>query len=80
MAIGLLFVQHINQIRMLVEHITGQPAFDPSIYNFYQIPTYTDAITISWIVGGALFIAVSASVLPAMRAARLRPVEALRYE
>jgi lipoprotein-releasing system permease protein len=33
-----------------------------------------------WIVGGALFIAVAASIWPAERAARLHPVNALRYE
>jgi lipoprotein-releasing system permease protein len=36
--------------------------------------------TVAWIVAGALGIAVAASVLPARRAARLHPVEALRYE
>jgi lipoprotein-releasing system permease protein len=35
---------------------------------------------VTWIVLGALTIAVMASVLPARRAARLHPVEALRYE
>jgi lipoprotein-releasing system permease protein len=36
--------------------------------------------TLTWIVLGALLIAVAASILPARRAARLHPVEALRYE
>ncbi len=80
LAIGLLFVHFINEIRAALEWITGQPVFDPAIYYFYGIPTIVDPLTVSWIVLGALFIAVLSSVLPALRAARLHPVEALRYE
>lgn len=77
LTIGLLFVHYINQVRDAIEWITGQPVFDPAIYYFYEIPTIVDLFTISWIVLGALMIAVLASVLPAFRAARLHPVEAL---
>ena len=78
--IGLLFVHYINNIRTVLETITGQKVFDPSIYYFYRIPTIVDPHTVEWIVVGALLIAVLASVLPALRAALLHPVEALRYE
>jgi lipoprotein-releasing system permease protein len=78
--IGLLFVRYINNIRSVVEAVTGQKVFDPSIYYFYKIPTIVDPLTVGWIVLGALLIAVLASVLPALRAALLHPVEALRYE
>ena len=80
LALGLFFVRHINDIAALLGKITGRPVFDPSIYYFYRIPTIVDPWTITWIVLGALAIAVLASVLPALRAALLRPVEALRYE
>jgi lipoprotein-releasing system permease protein len=80
LVIGLVFVHHINDIADLLGKITGTPVFDPSIYYFYRIPTIIDAGTITWIVLGALTIAVLASILPAMRAALLHPVEALRYE
>ncbi len=78
--LGLLFVRNINSIRSVVESLTGQKVFDPSIYYFYKIPTIVEPFTVGWIVGGALLIAVLASVLPALRAALLHPVEALRYE
>ncbi|HEV7221720.1 MAG TPA: FtsX-like permease family protein, partial [Pirellulales bacterium] len=80
LAIGLLFVIYINEIAGLLGRITGREIFDPSIYYFYKIPTIIDPFTVAWIVCGALAIAVLASVLPARRAARLHPVEALRYE
>jgi lipoprotein-releasing system permease protein len=80
MAMGLLFVRHINEIADLLGKVTGQPVFDPSIYYFSRIPTIIDHFTVAWIVAGAMAIAVLASVLPARRAARLQPVAALRYE
>jgi len=80
LVLGLLFVRHINQIADWLGWLTGQEVFDPEIYYFYTIPTEVHPFTVGWIVLGALAIAVCASVLPACRAARFRPVEALRYE
>jgi lipoprotein-releasing system permease protein len=80
LVMGLLFVYYINEIADLLGLITGQEVFDPSIYYFSKIPTIVEPLTVSWIVLGAIAIAVSASVLPARRAARFQPVEALRYE
>jgi lipoprotein-releasing system permease protein len=80
LGLGLLFVRYINEIADLLGRITGQPVFDPSIYYFQKIPTIVEWPTVSWIVLGAMTIAVMASILPARRAARLHPVEALRYE
>ena len=80
MALGLAIVWNINRIRAGVEWFTGQRVFDPSIYYFFKIPTIVHPETVLWIIGGAVAIAVAASVLPALRAARLHPVEALRHE
>ena len=77
---GLLFVAYINQIAKLIELATGQEVFDPTVYYFQQIPTIVHPTTVAGVVAGAVLIAVAASVLPALRAARLHPVEALRYE
>jgi lipoprotein-releasing system permease protein len=80
MIIGLLFVHYINQIADGIEYITGQEVFDQTIYYFQSIPTEVSPWMVVWVVVGAVLIAVLASVLPALRAARLHPVEALRYE
>jgi lipoprotein-releasing system permease protein len=77
---GLLFVTFINNIAKGVEWITGQEVFDPTVYYFSKIPTIVEPLTVAGVVGGSVLIAVLASVLPALRAARLHPVEALRYE
>lgn len=77
---GLLFVANINKIAALIETVTGQEVFDPTVYYFQSIPTIVDPQTVVGVVAGAVTIAVLASVLPALRAARLHPVRALRYE
>ncbi len=80
LGLGLLVVAYINEIAALLGAISGRQVFDPSIYYFFTIPTIVDPQTVMWIVVGAVAIAVAASVLPARRAARMNPVEALRYE
>jgi lipoprotein-releasing system permease protein len=80
MVLGLLFVYYINQIAAGLEYITGREVFDPTIYYFQEIPTEIEPLMVVLVVIGATLIAVLASVLPALRAARLHPVEALRYE
>ncbi len=80
MVIGLIFVAKINTIAHFLERLTGRELFDPTVYYFQTIPTIVRPATVAWIVLGAISVAVLASVLPALRAARLHPVEALRYE
>ena len=78
--IGLLFVAYINKIAAVVGYVTGQEVFDPEFYYFSEIPTMVSPTMVVLVGIGAILIAVLASVLPALRAARLHPVEALRYE
>ncbi|MGL5094774.1 MAG: ABC transporter permease, partial [Planctomycetia bacterium] len=77
---GILFTLYINPIEHFLTRVTGFEIFPRDIYYFKDIPTRLDPWTVVWNIFGALAIAVGASVLPARRAARLRPVEALRYE
>jgi len=80
LGLGLMFVHYINEIAAGLEWLTGRPIFDPTVYYFREIPTIIELHTIVGVMLGAVLIAVLASVLPARRAARLHPVEALRYE
>lgn len=77
---GLLFVDNINEIASVIETMTGQEVFDPTVYYFTRIPTIVEPFTLVWVMLGAVAIAALASVLPALRAARMHPVQALRFE
>ncbi|MFG0336080.1 MAG: ABC transporter permease, partial [Maioricimonas sp. JB049] len=78
--LGLTFVHYINEIEDAITWITGRKVFDETIYYFQEIPTAVHPSMVLWVSLGAMTIAVLASVLPARRAARLHPVQALRYE
>ncbi|GAA5506114.1 ABC transporter permease [Novipirellula caenicola] len=77
---GLIFVSKINEIAAVIEKVTGQEVFDPTVYYFTEIPTIIHPFTLCWVMAGAVAIAALASVLPALRAARMHPVKALRFE
>lgn len=78
--IGLNIVWNINTIAHGLSYVLGHEVFDPSIYMFSQIPTKLEPLMIIKVVAGTLGIAVLSGVLPAIRAARLHPVRALRFE
>lgn len=78
MALGFWFVANIQSVADFLSRIMGHEVFDPTIYMFHQVPAIVEPSTVFWIVVGSLFIAVASSVLPALRAARLKPVDALR--
>jgi lipoprotein-releasing system permease protein len=79
-ALGLLTVQNINPINHFLSHVVGIDLFPRDIYNFPSIPAFLTVQDLLTIGLSALVICTLAGVLPALRAARLEPVEALRHE
>src|SRR5262245_19130954 len=79
-ALGLTITKYINEIEKWLTGVTGRELFPRDIYYFNAIPTNTEALTVVLIDVGAVAIAVLFSILPALRAALLHPVRALRYE
>jgi lipoprotein-releasing system permease protein len=79
-ALGLGLTWNINQIEQWLAAITGQDIFPRSIYYFDKIPTDVQPMMVLLVNVGSLAIAVLFSILPALRAAMLHPVRALRYE
>jgi lipoprotein-releasing system permease protein len=78
--LGLALTIYVNEIEQGLAKLTGQDIFDRKVYYFDSIPTDIQALTVIGVNIGALLIAVFFSILPALRAAWLHPVRALRYE
>lgn len=78
--LGIAFAQNIEAIRQLLQGATGTDLFDSTVYYLSRLPAEIDPVEAGAVVVMALTLSFLASILPARRAARLDPVEVLRYE
>ncbi len=79
-ALGLIFAHNIESIRQFLQSLTGTQLFSAEIYFLSQLPAKVEAGDVITVVIMALTLSFAATVYPSWRAARLDPVEALRYE
>jgi lipoprotein-releasing system permease protein len=79
-AVGALFCANIESIRLALQSLTGTTLFNPEIYFLSRMPAEMDPQEVIAVVAMALVLSFLATIYPAWRAARLDPVEALRYE
>ncbi len=78
--LGILALAYRNEFLHFMNHLTGRDLLPVSLYFFNQLPAVINLNDIAIICGGSFVICVLGGVLPAWRAGRLKPVEALRYE
>ncbi|MDZ7906290.1 MAG: lipoprotein-releasing ABC transporter permease subunit [Cypionkella sp.] len=79
-ALGVLFAAYIDQIMAFVNLISGGEVWDPSIRGIYALPAKLQAGDVISAVALSLGLSFIVTIFPARRAARMNPVEALRYE
>jgi lipoprotein-releasing system permease protein len=78
--LGCLFAIYIDQIFSIVNYIAGGGVWDPSIRGLYRVPSKLELDDVLWSVAISLSLSWIVTIFPARRAARMNPVEALRYE
>jgi lipoprotein-releasing system permease protein len=80
LALGMLICLNVESIRQAIQWLSGVDPFNAEIYYLAQLPAVIDWSQTFWIVMMSLFLSFIATLYPSWRAARLDPVEALRYE
>jgi lipoprotein-releasing system permease protein len=78
--LGILALTYRNEFLHFMNRWTGFELFPASIYGFSALPAVIDLRDIAVICSSSFVICILGGVLPAWRAGRLKPVEALRYE
>lgn len=78
--LGIAVAEHIDGLRQLAERLFDAQVFEEEIYFLSKLPSeilWTDVVGITVL---AFFLSIMATLFPAIKAARLNPVEALSHE
>ncbi len=78
--LGLVIAENIEYVRLFFQWLTNTKLFSPEIYFLSQLPAIVEPGEVVSVVLMALGLSFLATFYPAWRAARLDPVEVLRYE
>jgi lipoprotein-releasing system permease protein len=78
--LGCLFALYIDPIFSFVNYVAGGGVWDPAVRGIYQLPAKLQLGDVLSAVSLSLGLSFIVTIFPARRAARMNPVEALRYE
>jgi len=79
-ALGLGFASNIEEIRTLLEKLSGARLFQAEIYFLSKLPAKVDSFEVVLVMAMALSLSFLASLYPAWRASRAEPAHALGYK
>ncbi|MET0337435.1 MAG: FtsX-like permease family protein, partial [Caulobacter sp.] len=78
--LGLVFCLNIGAIQHFLEGLFGVQLFNADVYMLDAVPALVDPTDVFWVTVWSIAMSCIASLLPSWRAAKMDPVEALRYE
>ena len=78
--LGWVVTLNINFIENIVRVLFGLKLWKSSVYMFDKIPNQLEASAAGWIVCAAIIASIVGALIPAIIAARTKPVNILRYE
>jgi lipoprotein-releasing system permease protein len=80
LVLGLVVAHNVEPIRQGLSWLTGANLFPAEFYFLSQLPSRVETRDVIAVVAMALMLSLAATIYPSWRAAKLDPVEALRYE
>ena len=78
--IGLLFCVNINEIKYIIEFLTGSSLFSEEIYFFSNLPIIINSAQIIKICSISLFLSFAATVYPSIKATKVEPINLIKWD
>jgi lipoprotein-releasing system permease protein len=78
--LGVVCAIYIAPIQHFLEALFNVRLFPPDIYQLDALPAKLEWAEVAWVSGAAFLVTLAMSIIPSLWAARLNPVEALRFE